>query len=106
MHDSSVPLDHCGFREFSRAKYRLSQNKHVRAIMRKSIILNDGVGVDLASLMLYGKAFPQNLNGTDFSHIIFRTRDITIASSCSGVVKPDIAGCRGHISKHFLDIRS
>ena len=52
-----------------------SQNEHVRAIMQNSIILNDGVGVDLASLMLYGKAFPQNLNGTDFvPHYLEHTR--------------------------------
>jgi len=30
------------------------------------LILPDGVGVDIASKVLYGKAFPANLNGTDF----------------------------------------
>lgn len=29
-------------------------------------VLNDGVGVDLASRHLHGKPFPDNLNGTDF----------------------------------------
>ena len=29
--------------------------------------LNDGVGLDLASLLLYGRQFPVNLNGTDFT---------------------------------------
>jgi alpha-1,3-mannosyltransferase len=29
-------------------------------------IFNDGVGVDIASRVLYGTAFPENLNGTDF----------------------------------------
>jgi alpha-1,3-mannosyltransferase len=43
-----------------------SSDEYVRAIMRSAIVLNDGLGVDLASLLLYGKAFPQNLNGTDF----------------------------------------
>ncbi|MBE7183465.1 MAG: WecB/TagA/CpsF family glycosyltransferase [Methylobacterium mesophilicum] len=30
------------------------------------LILPDGIGVDLASKLLYGEAFPENLNGTDF----------------------------------------
>jgi exopolysaccharide biosynthesis WecB/TagA/CpsF family protein len=29
-------------------------------------VLNDGVGVDVASRWLHGEAFPENLNGTDF----------------------------------------
>ncbi len=52
-----------------------SRDESVRAIMQKSIILNDGLGVDMASLMLFGKAFPQNLNGTDFTpHYLQNTR--------------------------------
>lgn len=31
------------------------------------LILPDGIGVDLGSLMLHGAAFPANLNGTDFT---------------------------------------
>jgi exopolysaccharide biosynthesis WecB/TagA/CpsF family protein len=31
------------------------------------LVLPDGVGVDLASLLLHGAAFPDNLNGTDFT---------------------------------------
>jgi alpha-1,3-mannosyltransferase len=42
------------------------RNETFRAILKKSIVFNDGIGVDIASLMLFGKAFPQNLNGTDF----------------------------------------
>ncbi|TGU99603.1 glycosyltransferase [Mesorhizobium sp. M00.F.Ca.ET.151.01.1.1] len=30
------------------------------------LILPDGIGVDLAAKLLYGAAFPDNLNGTDF----------------------------------------
>jgi beta-1,4-glucosyltransferase len=31
------------------------------------LVLNDGVGLDLASKILHGAAFPDNLNGTDFT---------------------------------------
>lgn len=38
----------------------------VAAALESFLLLNDGVGVDLASKALYGAAFPANLNGTDF----------------------------------------
>ena len=47
-----------------------SRDERVRAILQKSIVLNDGIGMDIASLMLFGKAFPQNLNGTDFIAVL------------------------------------
>jgi alpha-1,3-mannosyltransferase len=44
----------------------LRSDRHVQALMRKSIVFNDGVGVDIASRLLFGKRFPENMNGTDF----------------------------------------
>jgi alpha-1,3-mannosyltransferase len=38
-------------------------------------VFNDGVGVDIASRLLFGRAFPENLNGTDFMpHYLSQTR--------------------------------
>ncbi len=34
--------------------------------LRKCTVLNDGIGLDIASKWLYGSRFPDNLNGTDF----------------------------------------
>jgi exopolysaccharide biosynthesis WecB/TagA/CpsF family protein len=34
--------------------------------MSSFLVLNDGIGLDIASLVLYGRAFPDNLVGTDF----------------------------------------
>jgi exopolysaccharide biosynthesis WecB/TagA/CpsF family protein len=36
------------------------------ALQKATILLNDGVGMDLARLLIEGKKFPENLNGTDF----------------------------------------
>lgn len=36
-------------------------------LMRRFTVLNDGIGLDLASRWLYGEPFPDNLNGTDFT---------------------------------------
>lgn len=35
-------------------------------VLKHSIVLPDGVGVDIASVAFHGRRFPANLNGTDF----------------------------------------
>ncbi|MDE1985075.1 MAG: WecB/TagA/CpsF family glycosyltransferase [Alphaproteobacteria bacterium] len=40
--------------------------KYLRCL-RNYFVLNDGIGVDIASYWLYGRRFPENLNGTDFT---------------------------------------
>jgi alpha-1,3-mannosyltransferase len=48
----------------------------VRKILDRAIVFNDGVGIDIASRMLFGRAFPENLNGTDFvPHYLRNTRN-------------------------------
>jgi alpha-1,3-mannosyltransferase len=47
----------------------------VRVALREAVVLNDGIGVDLASKLLFGAQFPENLNGTDFiPYYLQRTR--------------------------------
>jgi len=41
-------------------------NPGVRSLLDRAIVFNDGVGVDIASRLLFGRPFPENLNGTDF----------------------------------------
>jgi alpha-1,3-mannosyltransferase len=43
-----------------------SSDARVREALSKAVILNDGIGIDLASQLLFGTQFPDNLNGTDF----------------------------------------
>ena len=43
-----------------------SCNERVRDVLRRSVVINDGIGVDIASRFLFGSPFPENLNGTDF----------------------------------------
>lgn len=42
------------------------RNAAFRRVLGDFLVLNDGVGVDLASRLKFGKTFPDNLNGTDF----------------------------------------
>jgi alpha-1,3-mannosyltransferase len=52
-----------------------ARDGHVHSILGQSMVFNDGIGVDLASRLLFGKTFPENLNGTDFTpHYLQTTR--------------------------------
>ena len=42
-------------------------NPNLRAALQNGVVLNDGIGANIASRLLYGSPFPENLNGTDFS---------------------------------------
>jgi alpha-1,3-mannosyltransferase len=42
-------------------------DSRVRSALREALVLNDGIGVDIASRLLFGAQFPDNLNGTDFT---------------------------------------
>ena len=43
-----------------------SANDEFRAALQSFLVLNDGVGVDIASRYKFGRPFAANLNGTDF----------------------------------------
>jgi alpha-1,3-mannosyltransferase len=50
-------------------------NPGLRMALQNSMVFNDGIGVDIASRLLYGSRFPENLNGTDFTpNYLQRTR--------------------------------
>jgi alpha-1,3-mannosyltransferase len=86
-----------------------------RTVLRKCLVMNDGIGVDAASRILFGSRFPQNLNGTDFTANYFRntTNDYQIffLGSSSGVAeraarrlievcgRHKIAGCQNGYSR-------
>jgi alpha-1,3-mannosyltransferase len=38
-----------------------------RRVLQEFTVFNDGFGVDIAAKLLHGRAFPENLNGTDFT---------------------------------------
>jgi exopolysaccharide biosynthesis WecB/TagA/CpsF family protein len=43
-----------------------NRDHEYRSALSECVVLPDGIGVDLASLMTYGRMFPSNLAGTDF----------------------------------------
>jgi len=44
-----------------------ARNEKFSTALGAFTVLNDGVGVDIAARLLNGSAFPENLNGTDFT---------------------------------------
>ncbi|QRM56814.1 WecB/TagA/CpsF family glycosyltransferase [Sinorhizobium sp. BG8] len=44
----------------------MMRDPEFRAVLQRQMILPDGHGVDIASLIFHGERFPANLNGTDF----------------------------------------
>jgi alpha-1,3-mannosyltransferase len=52
-----------------------ARNPEFREALQSCLVLNDGLGVDIASRVLYGSPFPENLNGTDFTpNYLLRTK--------------------------------
>jgi exopolysaccharide biosynthesis WecB/TagA/CpsF family protein len=45
------------------------------AALSRATVFNDGVGIDIASSILFGKRFPANLNGTDFTPMLLESLD-------------------------------
>lgn len=73
-----------------------ASDQRLRDALGEFIVLNDGIGADLAARILYGKAFPCNLNGTDFVPAYL---DQTVHNHRIFIVgaQPGIAERAGHV---------
>jgi alpha-1,3-mannosyltransferase len=86
-----------------------------RSVLKRCLVINDGIGIDAASRILFGSRFPQNLNGTDFvPNYLRNTKNsyrIFFLGSSSGVAeraasrlmaicgRHQIAGCQNGYSR-------
>lgn len=74
------------------------------------LVLADGIGVDLGSWMLYGKAFPANLNGTDFFPTLFagaeRPMHVALLGGRPGVVDRAVANLTQRYPAHRFSVVS
>ena len=61
------------------------------AALRGALVLNDGIGLAIASRSLYGRPFPANLNGTDFTPALLaalrRPTRLFLVGSAPGVAE-------------------
>lgn len=62
-----------------------------RAALSDFLLLPDGIGVDLGSRLLFGVAFPENLNGTDFVPFLLAALDrpvrVALVGAAPGIVE-------------------
>ena len=79
-------------------------NRAVAQAFSGFTVLADGFGVDLASLMLTGRRFRANLNGTDFVPALLRAAprplDIALYGARPGVVEKAAAAFRATDPRH------
>lgn len=72
---------------FANANLAITLRRHTSAPFRfdsRWLVLNDGIGMDLASHILYGHRFPDNLNGTDFTPALLTALPSTTRVFCFG----------------------
>lgn len=67
-----------------------ARNPAFRSILPQFMILPDGIGVDIASKLLYGEKFPANLNGTDFVPAFLQAQAAPLRVALLGA-KPGVA---------------
>jgi alpha-1,3-mannosyltransferase len=74
--------------------------------LRTFLVLNDGVGVDLASRLLYGRPFPDNLVGTDFVPRLLDASQheltIFLLGSAEGVANKAAAALQKRYPRHRI----
>ena len=62
------------------------------------LVLPDGVGVDIAARFLHGRAFPANLNGTDFVPALIASVPTRLKVALLGATEENAGGAAEHLS--------
>lgn len=63
------------------------------------LILPDGIGVDIAAKLLYGRAFPANLNGTDFIPALLQSLPQPLTVGLIGAKRANVDGAAERLRK-------
>jgi len=73
-----------------------NSDAQLRDALRAALVLNDGVGLDIASRALFHASFPENLNGTDFIPQLLDSSDIPLRVYFIGGAK-GVAEAASHV---------
>ncbi len=71
------------------------------ATLQKMTLLNDGIGANIASLMLNGRSFADNLNGTDFVPVLLEQVGIPLRIYLLGAKEDQLQQAAAHIAKVY-----
>jgi alpha-1,3-mannosyltransferase len=84
--------------------YLLGKSERFRSLLGNFLLLNDGIGLDLVSLIKYGERFGHNLNGTDFTPFYLKstrhTYRIYLLGGRPGIAVRAAAALRGIAPQH------
>lgn len=69
------------------------------ADLRRLIVLNDGLGMNIAARFAFGRSFPDNLNGTDFVPALFRAVPAGTRIHLLGA-RPDVVARAAEVLTH------
>jgi len=72
-----------------------------RMINNDILLVNDGVGMDIASILLYQRKFKSNLNGTDFTPFLLKAANSRLRVFLLGA-KPDVLNKAAYHLVHDL----
>jgi exopolysaccharide biosynthesis WecB/TagA/CpsF family protein len=80
------------------------RDENYREVLERNLVLPDGVGLDIASRVAHGEAFPANLNGTDFVPALLtfmeRPKRIGLLGGRGAVVEKAAEKLRQHAPWH------
>jgi exopolysaccharide biosynthesis WecB/TagA/CpsF family protein len=76
------------------------RDESYRSVLTQTLILPDGIGLDIASRVAHGSAFPANLNGTDFVPALLTFMDAPKRIGLIGGRKDVIEAAAAHFRRH------
>jgi alpha-1,3-mannosyltransferase len=80
------------------------RDKSYLEIINSFFVINDGLGIELASRILYGKGFRDNLNGTDLIPFIFRNVNRKTNVYLFGAKQDVVDKCANNINMMYCNI--
>jgi beta-1,4-glucosyltransferase len=79
------------------------QCRHLQEAMNRDgvIVVNDGIGMDVAALLIRGRRFPENLNGTDFIPYFLANANHKLKIFLLGGTTTAVNGAARHIEREL-----
>ncbi len=81
-----------------------SKSEAMRHALGRATVLNDGLGIDLASRAIYGSPFPENLNGTDFVPLLMASATAPLRVFLLGAEMGVAEAAAANIAQRWPDI--
>ncbi|MDB5851729.1 MAG: polysaccharide biosynthesis protein GumH, partial [Rhodoferax sp.] len=91
----------CNMHTFNVAR----RSPEVAAALGLATVYNDGIGIDIASRILHGTSFPENLNGTDLTPALLTAFDRPVAVYVLGGLPGVAVQAGAALAARFSNVR-